>query len=612
MLRKYKERSPEETVSIIHNILSSVGINPYVFNWCNPKDGLYSVRIQTSKKGASFGTNGKGRTKQFALASGYAEFIERIQNGLLVGISGLNRFVLKKLQKINGFYYFPDEKFISIREFLNLPEPYLSDLFGNSREDNKYERNVALNAYFERLSSNGFPGLLAVPFFDCNNSRIQYFPFSFTLSLTGSNGMAAGNTREEAIFQALCELIERYASHKVYQDQLTPPTVNDDFLAQYPEEFRIINDIRECGFDVVVKDFSCGLKLPALGVLIIDKIHNKYRLNVGADTSFRVSLSRALTEIYQGISSDSALRNIMLDIPSRAQDYFLSDTPECKKKREHEIREFTINGRGVFPRSLFENTPSYEFNPTVFSTEDSYRSEVSKLIHLFIDTGKNVYIRDVSFLGFPSYYVYVPTVSVMGRKTKEEISASFEKNVARDSLEDFIFPFKTFIHNNKRIKKVLDILVPDRAEISHQVTMSQLLRLEFSPNCIWCEIPVVFILSMLCFLIKEFENSEKYLKYYMHYFGYEEDEYYTSVIRYIQSLCKHDNTISATISPEIIDSFSSPEKMFSSIGFPNCPDCCNCILREDCITKDNIQYFRNIGIKIKNVCINPEDLYSLF
>lgn len=611
MLRKYKERSPEETIQIIHNILIQVGINPYVFNWCHPKDGLYSVRIQTSDKDSSFGTNGKGRTKSYALASGYAEFIERTQNSLLIGISGVNRMFLDNLKIANGFYYYPDEKFLSQKDFLSLPESYLADLFG--REDNR-ERLNAIHSYFERLSHNGYPGSLSVPFFDCNHSRVVYLPLSLTLAITGSNGMAAGNTREEAIFQALCELIERFSAQKVYYDQLTPPTVDDSFLIQFPEEFRIIKEIRDCGFEVVVKDFSCGLAFPAIGVLIIDRDQNKYRLNVGADTSFRVALSRALTEIYQGVSNDNSLRNIMLEIPGQIQDYFISDSLECKKKRDHEIREFTINGRGVFPRSLFEDTPSYVFNPTVFTTETSYLKEVSKLIRLFSDNGNNVYIRDVSFLGFPSFYVYIPKVSRLGRKTRDDISniLSFEKNVVRDSLEDLVFPFDSFIHSPERIRKVLDILAPNRGPISPQLTMSQVLRLDFSPNSIWFEIPIVFVVSLLCFIVKEYNNSEKYLKLYMQDYGYEDDKYYLSVIRFIQSKEKENNSTLSDISQDIVDSFSSPESIFAGIGFPNCPHCNNCILSENCITKDNILFSCNIGAKMKKVVINQDNLSGLF
>lgn len=82
--------------------------------------------------------------------------------------------------------------------------------------------------------------------------------------------MAAGNTSSEGIFQALCELIERYASTTIYYNRLTPPTIPITHLEKYPKELAIIKEIENNGYKVIVKDFSCGKSLPAIGVIIID------------------------------------------------------------------------------------------------------------------------------------------------------------------------------------------------------------------------------------------------------------------------------------------------------------------------------------------------------
>lgn len=67
--------------------------------WYHPYPEIYSLRLECMKEDGGFGTNGKGRNQYYALASAYAEFIERIQNGYIMGIYGLNRFFYKKLNK---------------------------------------------------------------------------------------------------------------------------------------------------------------------------------------------------------------------------------------------------------------------------------------------------------------------------------------------------------------------------------------------------------------------------------------------------------------------------------------------------------------------------------
>jgi len=416
MSRKYKESTPIDTVQQIRTILHQIGMMPTEQSWCNPKRNLFSVRLENEVSEGHFGTNGKGRNRQFALASAYGEFIERIQNGFIAGFEGLNRTIFRRVKEKCGFYYFPDEKIMSLDEFANLPNDYLNDIYGNSSPE---EIELFKDRYFSRLNENGQSGVISVPFYDYRNKSEIYLPFNLTWLMTGSNGMAAGNTSFECIYQALCELVERYAARIVYFDKLTPPTVCDSFLSQFSEEYNIIKEIESSGLCVIVKDFSCGLSLPAVGVIIKDKTNTKYRLNIGSDTDFRIALSRALTEIYQGIKDDCTFDSILLDIPKEEQDWFKYDSDKDLDRRQIEIQKFIINGMGQFPKNLFDDIPSYSFSLKSFSPLDSYELDAKRLIDIFINQGFSVYLRNVSFLGFPSWYIYITNVSLWGRKSAD-------------------------------------------------------------------------------------------------------------------------------------------------------------------------------------------------
>ena len=52
-------------------------------NW-KKKSSVNTYSLRLCIKGTNIGQNGKGMTKEFALASAYAEFLERYQNGILV------------------------------------------------------------------------------------------------------------------------------------------------------------------------------------------------------------------------------------------------------------------------------------------------------------------------------------------------------------------------------------------------------------------------------------------------------------------------------------------------------------------------------------------------
>ena len=95
--KQYKAVSPEETINRIRVILNNVGI--LLKESSCEKDGLYACRLTINNDGMSaldIGTNGKGRSYEYALASGYAEFMERLQNGVVYNQTPLD-FMVKNI-----------------------------------------------------------------------------------------------------------------------------------------------------------------------------------------------------------------------------------------------------------------------------------------------------------------------------------------------------------------------------------------------------------------------------------------------------------------------------------------------------------------------------------
>ena len=73
---KFKENPPGETVDRLKRILGSIGIETVALSFPSGIENCHSVRV--SAKTGFPGQNGKGVTEEFALASGYAEFAERL------------------------------------------------------------------------------------------------------------------------------------------------------------------------------------------------------------------------------------------------------------------------------------------------------------------------------------------------------------------------------------------------------------------------------------------------------------------------------------------------------------------------------------------------------
>ena len=83
-MKKYKAAAPEETVARIKDILARHAI-PVTCTEKGDGDMFCSYRASITKTGYErIGTNGKGMTTPYAMASAYAEMMERFQNRVVV------------------------------------------------------------------------------------------------------------------------------------------------------------------------------------------------------------------------------------------------------------------------------------------------------------------------------------------------------------------------------------------------------------------------------------------------------------------------------------------------------------------------------------------------
>ena len=78
---KHKDRDPQGTVDGIVEMLEQAGLDTEVRWTSHPSEGLCSNRVTIA--GTNIGTNDKGTSEEYCLASGYAEFMERLQNNIL-------------------------------------------------------------------------------------------------------------------------------------------------------------------------------------------------------------------------------------------------------------------------------------------------------------------------------------------------------------------------------------------------------------------------------------------------------------------------------------------------------------------------------------------------
>ena len=398
--RRYKEVTPEETVKKLKGLLEKLGIE-VVEKWSNESSvGTYSLRVCI--KGTDIGQNGKGMTKEFAMASGYAEFFERMQNGMF-------RFRMEKPTTEIPFVNAPDEKHLTVKEALNIDETgkIKNSFFENIVKQNGKENSIAEEqAQFIKEILNEKSNLVEkeeynyLPYYSVKNKDLEYVPDRLFSYLFDTNGMCAGNSKEEALIEGLSEILERYVGVKIFKEKVTLPEIPDTYIEKFPKVKKMVDKLKqstEYYFRLV--DCSFGGKYPVAGLYIIEKNTGKFGFKMGAHPDYGIAMERCFTEAAQGRDIYEYAETCLFDFYSG----------EDSKNRN--LSEFIFSDLTAVPFQVIGEKSDFEFTEMPDVSELDNKTLLKNLVGIILEEGKDILVRDVSTLGFPAFSIAIPGMS---------------------------------------------------------------------------------------------------------------------------------------------------------------------------------------------------------
>lgn len=377
---RYKECTPEETVNRIQGILDKIGVM-IEEEWLKTT-GIYSVQIRIEN--TSIYANGKGINEAYARAGAYAELMERLQTGICYRLYDNWKYDCKKagLSDVRILPY--------IRKYL-LCECRMNDCDVSKVLD-----------YFKEILP--FMHYKWIEFAEVDSSERLELPSIFVDIYYGSNGMAAGNTRCEALVQGMCEIVERYALRKIFEVRIDDLADVTEYICKKYENLAVVfKNIAEAGYTMKVIDLGAGMKLPVVAVIILDKKRKKYFVSLASHPALSIAVERAITEIFQGRSLEE-LHEMMSPI-------FCSED----NLDENNLKNIFVNGEGFFPKYILAFA---QMSNKISSVWDEYQDmgtnkelfqELSHAVKRI--TGNKIYVADFSCLEFPTYQIVVPNIS---------------------------------------------------------------------------------------------------------------------------------------------------------------------------------------------------------
>lgn len=383
---QYKDASPIATVEKIRAILSSHSIET-IEKW-HTTSVPYCFALTIYIAGTTFSVNGKGMSKEFALASGYGELMERLQLGY-TGAPGMQK---------DGSYSFDETKYVPV-DLVTLAKDERK-IFHRLSQKLHYQYGIDLPVSTMLHQFTNKVGMIpCANFYNITTQTPTPFPNEIRMRVYGSNGCAAGNTVEEAIVQAISEIVERHNQSEILREGIALPTIPEEELIRHEAAYRIISYVRNQGFRIIVKDCSLGQKFPVVCACFIHEKTGKYHTHFGAAPVFEIALERALTESFQGkniatiAQFDDFLYN-QSDITSLG-----SVTSEFAKGSWKKSPEF------------FLSHPELKYNANAGFQGQSNKELLKECVAYFRDMDLDILVYNSATLGFPTCHVLIPGYS---------------------------------------------------------------------------------------------------------------------------------------------------------------------------------------------------------
>ena len=485
-----KDLPLEKTIANMTAVLASLGIKIEIASWRNLIPNVWSLHIRDAHSPMCF-TNGKGSTKESALASALGEYIERLSNNHFYAGTYWGEDIANAT-----FVHYPNERWFKPGSNDALPQEILDEYclkIFNPEGDLRGSHLIDTN------SGNAQRGICSLPYVRQSDGETIYFPSNLIENLYVSNGMSAGNTLAEAQVQCLSEIFERAVKREILEGEIALPDVPQEVIKKYPRILEGIRSLEEQGFPVLVKDASLGGSYPVMCVTLMNPRTGGVFASFGAHPSLEVALERSLTELLQGRSLEG-----LNDLPPPT---FAS---EAVSEPNNFVEHF-IDSSGIVSWRFFSAKSDYDFVEWDFSGEgeNSNAEEVTALFGILKAMGKEAYVAVYDQLGAIACRILVPGYSEI---------YPIEDLIWDNTNKALLFRndiLNLHLLSDASLSALLDRL--ENNELDEYGDIATLIGIEFDENTPWGQLTVLELKLLIHLALKQLEEAHELVGAFLQY-----------------------------------------------------------------------------------------------
>ncbi|MFN3074886.1 OsmC domain/YcaO domain-containing protein [Acinetobacter sp. TY2] len=485
-----KDLPLEETIANMSGILANLGMKIEIASWRNIVPNVWSLHIRDAQSPMCF-TNGKGSTKESALASALGEFIERLNCNFFYN----DQFWGTEIANAE-FVHYPNEKWFKPGKKGALPKEILDEY---TLEIYNPEDELLGTHLYDTNSGNTERGICSLPFVRQSDGETVYFPSNLIENLYLSNGMSAGNTLAEAQVQCLSEIFERAVKREILEGEIALPDVPAEVLAKYPSIVEGIKGLEEQGFPILVKDASLGGEFPVMCVTLMNPRTGGVFASFGAHPSMEVAIERSLTELLQGRSFEG-----LNDLPKPT--FSSNAVTEPNNYVEH-----FIDSSGVVSWKFFSAQADHEFVEWDFTAEgeNSNAEEAATLFGILKEMGKEVYMAVYDQLGAIACRILVPDYSEI--YLVEDLIWD-NTNKALGFREDILNLHRL---DDEQLEALAERL--EEVEVDDYTDIVTLIGIEFDDNTVWGQLTILELKLLIYIALQAFEEAKELVEQFLQY-----------------------------------------------------------------------------------------------
>ncbi len=485
-----KDLPLEQTIAIMSGLLADLGIKIEIASWRNLIPNVWSLHIRDAHSPMCF-TNGKGATKESALASALGEYIERLSNNHFYA----GAFWGEDLANAS-FVHYPNERWFKPGKADALPaeilDVYCLEIYNPDGE-------LRGSHLIDTNSGNVQRGICSLPYVRQSDGQTVYFPSNLIENLFVSNGMSAGNTLAEAQVQCLSEIFERAVKREILESEIALPDVPLEVLAKYPAILEGIRALEDQGYPVLIKDASLGGVYPVMCVTLMNPRTGGVFASFGAHPSLEIALERSLTELLQGRSFEG-----LNDLPPPT---FTSDVVT----EPHNFVEHFIDSSGIVSWRFFSAKSEYDFVEWDFSGQGEYSNaeEAIALFGILESLGKEVYVATYDQLGAIACRILVPGYS--------EVYPI--EDLVWDNTNKALLFRADILNLHKLSDKNLSALLGrlENNDLDEYSDIATLIGIEFDENTSWGQLTVLELKLLIQLALQNFDQAQELVGAFLQY-----------------------------------------------------------------------------------------------